>query len=307
MGNLHFGGGRWVLTGIEVAVPKREVAARYVQSDAVPRAEQVARCVQIDGVFGDFARIQQLRFTPHAVTEPCADHPLGDVQRSPVGKDIAQTSHKIRVPRRGRCEERRFDESRHFHVAFERLAGIHEHIAARFHLTLIVRSGFRQLVQARVVWPDGMVATGGRHRIVGVVRVAIRRFMLRRRPVEHAIRSNVKRPRHRARGRPLVFVAPAVLAHDEDTDGRGKHLFRIPAAQQTVKPPVRRVGLGERFRSEIDFSEMRYWANPVRPRPDYDTVALPKRFRCRDFTQPVEHPQRVGGVVVVPSRHEQHR
>src|SRR5437763_17156839 len=89
--NLHAGGAGRRLTGVQVAVPAREVAGGDVQADAVPGPEDVTGRPEVDLVLVGPARCDRRgRLAgPHAPV-PGAQDAVGRIEGAAVGVNVAE-------------------------------------------------------------------------------------------------------------------------------------------------------------------------------------------------------------------------
>ena len=138
---FHFHSRHRIFARIQIAVEPREVAAGYVQPDAMPRQKCIARRPQIDIVFVDFAGLKQgcRRFLASAVTR--ADNPVLDILGIPVGVHIDKLGRPVRVF--GACGRKKLHCNRpgHLDSLAQHRRGVNQHVIAHFRLHLIYGAG----------------------------------------------------------------------------------------------------------------------------------------------------------------------
>src|SRR5215207_9530974 len=93
-----------LMTGVEVAVEAREVAAAHLQTDAMPPAEEIAGRPEVDGVFEWLTR-RNRSGSVGALAVAGADDAVGEITRGAVWIDINQLPREIGVRRGGRRPE----------------------------------------------------------------------------------------------------------------------------------------------------------------------------------------------------------
>src|SRR5215207_9262548 len=169
-----------LVTGIEVAVEAREVAAAHFQTDAVTLAEEIAGCPEIDLVFVDLTG----RDWPGSVgplTVAGTDDAVGKVARVAVWVDIDQLPGEIGIRRAGCRPEVEMNRTGHLGVLLQRRSRVDENVGSRFDRALVEGAG----VQGRRVAAE--LPADGRHWMEGVVEEDIRPVVTRRFMRERAV------------------------------------------------------------------------------------------------------------------------
>src|SRR6266496_603572 len=104
---------------IGIAIPAREIAARYVQTNAVPSPEDIAGCPEIDLVFVGSPWLNQRCSFPVCKTSiSSADNTIGKILRIAIGVNIYQACHKIGICRAGNGPKMYFDRASHLEILF---------------------------------------------------------------------------------------------------------------------------------------------------------------------------------------------
>src|SRR5258706_5359480 len=87
-----------IMTSVGVAIPAREVAAGYIQANAMASFKDVTRRPEIDFILVSLAGLKQRRiFTLREATIASTDDAIGQVLRIAIGMDIHQSRHKIGI------------------------------------------------------------------------------------------------------------------------------------------------------------------------------------------------------------------
>src|SRR5919107_139590 len=148
VGNLGARGTECALAGIEVALPAGMGAGGYLHAHAVPRQEVDARRPQVYDVLVDLTRLDgRRRHRPHhprrGVALPGArpQDAVGDADRPPVGIDVDEPCHEVRIGCRGGREEGRVDGTEDRVWLFQDRAGVDEHVWTGFDAALVSRPG----------------------------------------------------------------------------------------------------------------------------------------------------------------------
>ena len=106
----------------------------------------------------------------------------------------------------------------------------------------------------------------------------------------------------RARQRPLPLVAPHVLAHHEDADGRLVEHRRGQILEPVAEPlAADRLEVEHRVGAEVDLADHRDLRGPVRPRPDDQALGAPCLVGGRVLGHAHEVRDRPVDVDVVPA------
>ena len=224
-----------VAAGVEVAVVLRERRRRHRHAQPMPRRNDDPRVPHVDLVFVDRARREQLRLV-ESLAEPRARDAVLDAHHAAVRIDIEQHHVPVRVERVGGGKERGAHGAGDLHRLRERRRCEREQVVAR-RVDLRVILVQAQLELARV---DQV----GR-RLARIVRERVRRLRLGRERVERAVARAAVRLAARvdvevgplgAREREFLLLAPRVVAHDEDVDGRLPIHAVVDALEVVVEP-----------------------------------------------------------------------
>ena len=172
--------------------------------------------------------------------------------------------------------ERHLDRADDLEVGLEHVARVDEDVVARLEHALVERPGPDRCLRALRHRQHRVDTADRRHRVGGVVVVAVGRLVrLRLRAPERPALPEVERREVRARERPFALAAPFVCA--EDVELRRRAL--VPAVVDVAEVAVVERELvvadhGERG-GEVDVAAERLDLLLVRPRPDQHAVRHP--------------------------------
>src|SRR5215203_2324732 len=148
MGNLGARGTERALAGIEVALPAGMGAGGHLHAHPVSREEGDARRPQVYNVLVDLTRLDgRRRHGPHypwrGVALPGArpQDAVGDADRPPVGIDVDEPRHEVRIGRRGGREEGGVDGTKDRVGSSQDRACVDEHVGTDFDAALVPRAG----------------------------------------------------------------------------------------------------------------------------------------------------------------------
>jgi hypothetical protein len=150
------------LSGVEISIVMREVAARYFEPDLMPRLKQIAGRKHRDRIFVDSSRIDRfVRFQAVAVARP--NDAVVEIDDLAARFDIDELRGPVGVGRRCRGEQLDRNRSCNLDRLPERWRRVREHVGAPFNIGLIVGPDRRNFSEAA-----GMPALT-RYRVGGIV------------------------------------------------------------------------------------------------------------------------------------------
>src|SRR6266571_9168089 len=175
----QFSIGAKVTTGIGIAVPAREIAARDVQADTMPSLEDIARGPQIYLILVGFAGFdQRRRLSPREIAIASTDDTIRQVLGVSIRMDVYQPRHEISIGRaRGRPKVYQ-DRTGHLDISLQHRGRIDQHVFTSLGRALI--EGTRGVFRRHQERPAACL-----HRIGRIVGIMVKLLMVSRKKISY--------------------------------------------------------------------------------------------------------------------------
>ena len=180
MGLAHLGLTSQRAACVEIAVEPGEIGRRYFEADAVAFFEDVSSYAEVNFVGIDAAGFEQ-GGVGEAFPKARTQNAVAEVHGIPGRGYIDELGGPVRVCAVGGGVDDGFDGACDFQGCFKGIAGVAEYVASHLYGTLVIGTPRYDVGRATVV------AAHCRYRVVRVVSVVVRRFVLRRCCGERAI------------------------------------------------------------------------------------------------------------------------